>query len=241
MKTKDRIYIPEPCPENWNAMPISGKGRSCHSCEKIVHDFSKMSDNEILYLLKTENTSCGNFRLDQLDRKLMRDKNLFPTFKLQAIAVGLGVLIATPGYAAQSITGLEHLDLIEVVQGDQVLPQLDVTAVDDSLVTFKLVHGYSHEPITNARVEFIDIRGNVFETAHTNEQGIIVYEKKMLQERQIVEIRCIPKSKKLKREVLKWIDSGEERVTINFFPKTKKRTKRYLRRHSQIRGTMVRW
>jgi hypothetical protein len=236
MKTKHRISIPEPCSENWDAMPISGKGRSCDSCEKVVYDYSKMSDNEILYLLKTESTSCGNFRLDQLDRKLMRDKSVFPTFNLQVIALGLGVLIAAPGYAAQSTSGLEHLDLIEVVQRDQVLPQLDVTSVDDSLVTFKLVHGYSQEPIANARVEFIDVRGNIFETVRTNEQGIIVYEKKMLRERQIVEVRCIPKSKKLEREVLEWTNSGQETETIEFFPKTKRRSTRYMRRHRQLRG-----
>ena len=229
MKSNRQISLQEPCQEDWNAMPLSGKGRSCDTCQKVVLDYSKMSDSEIIYLLKTDSSACGNFRTDQMNRPLLvSERNLFPTFNLHAIALGLGVLIAAPGYAAQQSSGLEHLDLIEVVQGTSVLPLLDQGA-KDSLFTFKLVHAYSHQPVAKARVEFIDIRGNVSEVVYANEQGILVYQKKMFEERQIVEIRFIPKSGKLMRETIEWVQTSEEETTITLRPKAKKLKRRHSR------------
>lgn len=56
------------CPENWEKMtPVTG-GRFCGSCEKVVIDFSGMSDAEILAMLRNNTTQlCGRFRNEQLE------------------------------------------------------------------------------------------------------------------------------------------------------------------------------
>jgi hypothetical protein len=44
MSRSVQINIPKPCHENWHSMTPKEQGRFCGSCDKIVVDFSKMSD-----------------------------------------------------------------------------------------------------------------------------------------------------------------------------------------------------
>jgi hypothetical protein len=66
------IQVPKPCHENWHNMTPKEQGRYCDSCEKIVIDFTKMSDNELLnYFTKAAGQPvCGHFANDQLNRKI---------------------------------------------------------------------------------------------------------------------------------------------------------------------------
>ena len=49
-------YIPHPCHEDWNAMTDSEtseeRGRHCDVCSKVVVDFTKMSDAEMIDYLQ---------------------------------------------------------------------------------------------------------------------------------------------------------------------------------------------
>ena len=66
-----RLNIPEPCQENWQNMTPQEQGRFCGSCQKIVVDFSRMTDNELLnYFSKASEHTCGRFSNDQLNRDL---------------------------------------------------------------------------------------------------------------------------------------------------------------------------
>jgi hypothetical protein len=67
-----QIHISQPCHENWHNMTPKEQGRFCGSCEKIVVDFSKMSDKEMLnHLSKAVGQPvCGRFANDQLNRKI---------------------------------------------------------------------------------------------------------------------------------------------------------------------------
>jgi len=72
MKTPILLHIPEPCHENWDAMTNADKGRHCQSCNKIVVDFSVMSDRQVLeYFKTTTGKTCGRFHDDQLQRPLI--------------------------------------------------------------------------------------------------------------------------------------------------------------------------
>ncbi|WP_375558889.1 carboxypeptidase-like regulatory domain-containing protein [Bernardetia sp. OM2101] len=67
-----KVNLPEPCHEDWNKMDSQEKGRFCGSCQKLVIDFSVMSDIEIINYFKEykgQNT-CGHFKKTQIDRKL---------------------------------------------------------------------------------------------------------------------------------------------------------------------------
>ena len=62
------ISIPEPCNQRWQQMsPVDG-GRHCESCCKIVIDFTRMTDAEVINYLATKSDSCGRFTGDQLPR-----------------------------------------------------------------------------------------------------------------------------------------------------------------------------
>ncbi|WP_291721202.1 carboxypeptidase-like regulatory domain-containing protein [Bernardetia sp.] len=67
-----KINLPKPCHEDWNKMTQEDKGRFCGSCQKIVVDFSVMSDKEIVNYFKEYkgNNTCGHFKKNQIDRTL---------------------------------------------------------------------------------------------------------------------------------------------------------------------------
>ncbi|WP_080058154.1 hypothetical protein [Spirosoma aerolatum] len=65
------IHIPKPCHERWEGMQPTEQGRFCASCQKTVVDYSALSDQELVQLLRnTSGQICGRFRDDQLNRAL---------------------------------------------------------------------------------------------------------------------------------------------------------------------------
>lgn len=62
-----KIYIPEPCHENWNKMNPTEKGRFCKVCTKEVVDFTRKTEQEIMsHLNLSEGSTCGQFTASQL-------------------------------------------------------------------------------------------------------------------------------------------------------------------------------
>ena len=65
------LNIPEPCHENWQNMTPQEQGRFCGSCQKVVVDFSVMTDKEVLdYFSKASQHVCGRFSNDQLNKEI---------------------------------------------------------------------------------------------------------------------------------------------------------------------------
>lgn len=66
-----KVSIPNPCAAGWDNMSPSGNDRYCSSCEKIVVDFTKMSNEEIKHYFETyaEQKTCGHFYSSQLEQK----------------------------------------------------------------------------------------------------------------------------------------------------------------------------
>jgi hypothetical protein len=60
------IVIPKPCEVPWEQMEVaSGGNRFCQQCQTVVHDFSKMTEREIIALIqRSGGTACGSFRMD---------------------------------------------------------------------------------------------------------------------------------------------------------------------------------
>ncbi len=71
-----KVNLPEPCHQDWNKMNTQEKGRFCGSCQKLVIDFSGMSDTEIISYFKeykSQNT-CGRFKKTQINRTLKKQE-----------------------------------------------------------------------------------------------------------------------------------------------------------------------
>lgn len=77
------IQIKEPCHANWQEMTPTESGKYCGACEKVVVDFSKMSDAEIknYFTEYASQKTCGRFLTSQVDRKLNVDRNYFQTLR----------------------------------------------------------------------------------------------------------------------------------------------------------------
>ena len=74
MKSKPvpvKIQIPEPCSQSWAEMTPEAGGRHCAACAKTVTDFTRMTDAQILEVLRNSAGSCGRFTADQLGRELI--------------------------------------------------------------------------------------------------------------------------------------------------------------------------
>lgn len=77
MQTPLNISIPFPCHENWDAMTPETQGRHCKACDKVVVDFTNMSDEEIIiYLQKTKENTCGRMTKHQLTEHPTLNKKL---------------------------------------------------------------------------------------------------------------------------------------------------------------------
>lgn len=102
-----RVSIPEPCHENWNHMSPTDKGRHCNSCDKVVVDFSTMSDTQIVDYFKAVNTkTCGRFRSDQLNRDISFTASTVRSARIKYIAVSMFVanLFAYRAHAKTDVT-----------------------------------------------------------------------------------------------------------------------------------------
>lgn len=121
MKQQMKITVPEPCHESWDAMTPSGCGRFCGSCQKVVVDFTTMTDGQILEVFKKagSNTPCGHFLETQLNRPLVapESQSTWRWLAGRAAAIVLLVQSATLAVAQQKkpakVTGtppkLHHL------------------------------------------------------------------------------------------------------------------------------------
>ena len=83
MSKKFQLQIPEPCHEDWNKMTPGDKGRFCDSCQKTVHDFTGMSDAQLIAFFKKPSTAsvCGRFYNDQLERDFEIPRKRIPWMK----------------------------------------------------------------------------------------------------------------------------------------------------------------
>lgn len=64
-----QISIEKPCGEDWKKMTTDANGKFCSSCQKSVIDFTNLSDQQVISLLKnTKGSICGHLSNSQLDR-----------------------------------------------------------------------------------------------------------------------------------------------------------------------------
>ena len=83
MSKKFQLQIPKPCHENWDKMTPIDKDRFCASCQKAVHDFTGMSDAQLIAFFKKPSTGsvCGRFFGDQLNRDFEMPRKRLPWLK----------------------------------------------------------------------------------------------------------------------------------------------------------------
>jgi hypothetical protein len=73
------LEISSPCNKKFNKMPKRGDGRYCSACEKIVVDFTEMTNTELQNYFKsyTNEEICGRVKSKHLGKQNMFEDILF--------------------------------------------------------------------------------------------------------------------------------------------------------------------
>ena len=147
MKPKQiNISVPEPCSEDWGKMLPEERGRFCMSCQKVVVDFTAMSDEQLLkYFIEHRSARiCGRFYGSQLDRPLVipQKKYWYSSINKRVAAVFIAVqamLFNVRAYAMPQSN-------IEIVDGTQTQGD-KITAI-----TGRVVDYLTKEPVVGVKV-----------------------------------------------------------------------------------------
>lgn len=144
-----KISIPQPCSQSWEGMSPEGAGRFCGGCNKVVVDFTRLSDSQIVDILSdTFRKYCGHFNATQLDRMLVAEKpaaSLLPAVIITALLMTAGsVTTATPTNAT-AIDTIHHVAGTVKDNSGNPLPGTTVTlkgtalrVLTDSVGNYKL-------------------------------------------------------------------------------------------------------
>ncbi|AHJ99697.1 peptidase associated/transthyretin-like domain-containing protein [Hymenobacter swuensis] len=62
-----RISLPQPCPASWADMTPASGGRHCAACNKVVVDFTSLTEAETVAALRQPDRVCGRFRQEQIN------------------------------------------------------------------------------------------------------------------------------------------------------------------------------
>ncbi|MDO1500931.1 carboxypeptidase-like regulatory domain-containing protein [Winogradskyella maritima] len=144
MRKTIRLNIPEPCHEDWNVMSPREKGRHCVSCQKTVIDFTNATDETIVKSFINNQSLCGRFNSNQLERDLVlarKERHTFRTWSTSAL-----FFLTTLGFqkteAQTKPTKIEqfikaHKEQVKSKPSDSILPTKLITgtiiAQSDSL------------------------------------------------------------------------------------------------------------
>lgn len=123
-----RIQIIYRCNQNWDDMDMNGCQRFCQQCEKVVHDFTKTSLDEIEP--NSEGDLCGLFRIEQVEPdliplntpKIIRNA----TFAISAI-IGIGLTNVN----AQNTTTYSAIEMVDSQPNDSSHINLQKGAVQE--------------------------------------------------------------------------------------------------------------
>ncbi len=158
MKTY-KISIPKPCTENWDRMTQTDKGKHCASCNKVVIDFSKMKDQEIIdVMLKHHGKKvCGNFFNTQIEkpiRYIIPQKHIkWPAIAAMLVA-GIFHLMPLTGSAQTNTNVTLHSSSLSIERNNETPKETKTEPGKDSLITYtiKIIAKEGKTPIVDASV-----------------------------------------------------------------------------------------
>jgi hypothetical protein len=154
------LQIPKPCSENFSGMPVQGEGRFCAVCNKCVIDFSHKTDRELLEFFKQKpKDSCGFFRPDQLNRKIMLPAQT-PVIWWKALVLS--------AFAALTVRSAQAGTPISEISSENSETGKPAASIGKTLTISGVVKNQQGEPLQEA---FISYKGKSGFVAFTNNAG----------------------------------------------------------------------
>ena len=162
----NKLHIPKPCQENWEAMTITERGRFCQNCQKQVMDFSGKNKGEIIKtLLHINGPVCGRIPRKYVTATSTKRKRTIARLLTSLLAfLGISALFSTnKAYAQDTSPGLPNMKN----------EQNSLSAMTDTLHTIKgvLKNKESGEPIPFANVVAKSKDGVLIAGVATNFEG----------------------------------------------------------------------
>ncbi len=173
------IRIPEPCHEDWNKMTPEEKGRFCASCQKVVYDFTRATEEEFNELVAEKGKVCGHFREGQVASNDPVEKSFWTGFRkflaLAGVVILFNMLTIQLSFAQTINTGgkgveVQMPDLREkqVMKENMRIMGLVEERLKRDKQTKKSKDGIS---IRGVRVTLQDMEGNVLAVDTTDSNG----------------------------------------------------------------------
>lgn len=157
MPHRPTITIPQPCHESWAHMTPAAQGRYCAACDKVVVDFSRMTDAEVVAWLQRPQSgqACGRFTTQQLNRPLLLAPAPAPQWQkwvaATVAAVGLQAAAAPAAQAQQTKPTEQHI----ITMGMVAVPRrVEPLALDlpPTVVRGCVLDSASREPLPGVTV-----------------------------------------------------------------------------------------
>lgn len=156
-KNNIQINIPDPCHKKFSEMIPAQGGSFCDSCEKIIIDFTSMTDQEIANAFnKNKGKICGQFRKDQLNRKINLTPTAINSYRAKAASILLsGVLTAGVANAQINTTTPQIIENQQITtkssQMDKLKKEVNTSANQSKKFKF-LIISESGEALIGATV-----------------------------------------------------------------------------------------
>lgn len=103
-RTRYQLQLHNPCPESWDGMTPTDTGRFCQLCAKNVIDFTGLTDDQVLAILKKNGSNfCGRIKQTQLNRDLITRTETTLSARIFKVLAGLFLFATTDGTAQEFI------------------------------------------------------------------------------------------------------------------------------------------
>ena len=215
MSKKFQLQIPEPCHEDWDKMTPGDKGRFCDSCQKTVHDFTGMSDAQLIAFFKKPSTGsvCGRFYNDQLERDFETPRKRLPWLKY-FFQFAIPVFLTTMKTHAQGKPVFK-----ENLAVDSVISTCSKSSEDEYILGNLMPSKYLSGQVIDEQGKGIPY-ASVFIKGTTNGTscdsiGFFKLSIPSLQKKVILMASCVGYSEKERQINLKKINSTEIRLSTN--------------------------
>lgn len=157
-----QLTVSKPCTEDWSSMNRVGAGRYCCQCDKVVHDFTSMSDEDIkaYFLNRRGDESCGRFRNEQLQRVRIQLPSYILDKRIRSWKKYLVILLLCFGAT------LFNLDVIigsaPSLYAQSEIPLLELKKVPVKKKNKKKQSGYKHVyPVIQYTIETMGVVGTI--------------------------------------------------------------------------------